>query len=133
MRSFVNAFSSGRRRVLSALTLAALPTLARAELVNIAWNAAGRFETEMSVAPGKLAEVCGPLAPGQSVTWSFKADAPMNFNVHHHAGKQVVFAAQQDATAEAQGQLDVSLAQDYCWMWTNKGTSPATLRLTLKR
>ena len=123
------------RRLLAALAVAvaAMAPSARAELVNIVWDASGRFETETKVAPGKFAEVCGPLAKDQTVAWSFKADRPMNFNVHYHVGKQVVYPAKQDAAAEAKGELDATLAQDYCWMWTNQGDSPAALRLTLRR
>ena len=106
---------------------------ARAELVEIAWDKADRFETALSVAPGKLAEVCGKLAQGQSVAWSFKGDRPMNFNIHYHEGKQVVFPTKQDAAVDAQGKLDVSLSQDYCWMWTNKTDLPALLQLVLRR
>ena len=81
------------RRLLAALAVAvaAMAPSARAELVNIVWDASGHFESEAKVAPGKFAEVCGPLAKGQTVAWSFKADRPMNFNVHYHVGEQVVF------------------------------------------
>ena len=116
-----------------AVAVAAMAPSARAELVNIVWDSSGRFESETKVAPGKFAEVCGPLSKGQTVAWSFKADRPMNFNLHYHVGKQVVYPAKQDAAAEAQGELEATLAQDYCWMWTNIGESPSTVRLTLSR
>ena len=106
---------------------------ARAELVEIAWDKAGRFESTVSVAPGEFAEVCGQLAQGQSIGWSFKGDKPMNFNIHYHEGKQVVFPAKQEAAVDARGRLDVSLSQDYCWMWTNKTDLPAKLSLVLMR
>ena len=119
--------------VTAVLAAAVMAIEARAELVEIAWDNAGRFETAVSVAPGKFAEVCGKLAQGQSVAWSFKGDRPMNFNIHYHEGKQVVFAAKQDAAVDAQGKLDVRLSQDYCWMWTNKTDLPAKFLLVLMR
>ena len=111
----------------------ATTVIARADVVDVSWDETGRFETQQSVAPGKFAEVCGTLMPGQAVAWSFTADRPMDFNVHYHAGKQVVFPAKQDGASRAEGLLEVRLRQDYCWMWTNKGASPARVRLTLKR
>ena len=119
--------------VTAVLAAAVMAIEARAELVEIAWDNAGRFETAVSVAPGKFAEVCGKLAQRQSVAWSFKGDRPMNFNIHYHEGKQVVFAAKQDAAVDAQGKLDVRLSQDYCWMWTNKTDLPAKFLLVLMR
>ena len=131
MRVSTRRIRCGRHLRLAVLAAAVIAIDARAELVEIAWDKAGRFETAVSVAPGKFAEVCGPLDRGQSVAWSFKADRPMNFNIHE--GKQVVFPAQQDAAVDAQGKLDVSLSQDYCWMWTNKANAPIRLQLLLQK
>ena len=135
MKHYLTGPRHAWHRLLAALAVAAatLAPEARAELVNIVWDASGHFESEARVAPGKFAEVCGPLSKGQTVAWSFKADRPMNFNLHYHVGKQVVYPAKQDAAAEAHGELEATLAQDYCWMWTNKGESPSTVRLTLSR
>ena len=118
---------------MAAFILTATAINVRADLVDIAWDATGRFETLLSVAPSKFAEVCGRLAERQSVAWSFVGDKPMDFNIHYHEGKQVVFPAKQDGSSQAEGLLKASVGQDYCWMWTNKGTSPAKLQLTLKR
>ena len=72
----------GRHRLLAALGVEVIAIDARAERVEIAWDKAGRFETSVSVAPGKFAEVCGKLAQRQSIAWSFKGDRPMNSNIH---------------------------------------------------
>ena len=138
MRVSTRRIRCGRHLRLAVLATAVLAAAvmaidARAELVEIAWDNAGRFETAVSVAPGKFAEVCGKLAQGQSVAWSFKGDRPMNFNIHYHEGKQVVFAAKQDAAVDAQGKLDVSLSQDYCWMWTNKANTLVRLQFLLQK
>ena len=104
---------------------------ARADLVELVWKD-GRFERTVTVAPGKFAEVCGPLRGGQAVTWSFDAEAPLNFNIHYHVGKDVHYPARQDQVARLQGELPVNAAQDYCWMWTNKGSKPARMDLLLQ-
>ena len=128
-------FQSVRRRAgrLAACALVATTLNARADVMDIAWDANGRFETLLSVAPGQLAEVCGTLAQGQSVAWSFSADKPVNFNIHYHVGKQVLYPTKQDGASQLDGSLEVSLDQDYCWMWTNQGAAAASVQLTLKR
>jgi hypothetical protein len=133
MKASVRGNRFGRHRRLVVLALAVIATSAKAALVDIAWDATGRFETDTSIAPGKFAEVCGRLAKGQSVAWSFKGDRPMNFNIHYHEDKLVVFPAKQDDASDAQGRLVVGADQDYCWMWTNMGDASAQLRLTLQR
>ena len=129
MRASASRTRCGQLRRLAVLAVAVIAIDARAELVDIRWDSVGLFETAVKVAPGKFAEVCGQLAKDQSVAWSFKGDRPMNFNIHYHEGKQVVFPAKQDAVVEAQGKLDVGLTQDYCWMWTNKTDSVVQLQL----
>ena len=40
----------------------------------------------------------------------------MDFNVHYHEGKDVRFPAKRAQVSKADGTLDVSVDQDYCWM-----------------
>ena len=125
----------GRARTV--VLLAALPALtlpaARAEMVDIAWNAAGRFEHRFVVAPGKFAEACGALARGQAVRWSFESPAPLNFNIHYHVGEKVEYPVRRDAVARAEGTLEAASDEDYCWMWSNKGSAPLNLQVRLSR
>ena len=95
----------GRWCRLAAFVMVATTHAARADVVGITWDANARFETLLSPAPGKFAEVCGALAQGQSIAWSFTADRPMNFNIHCHAGKQVVYPAKQDDASRVEGLL----------------------------
>ena len=121
-------------RISVALSLAILcSTAARADIIDIAWNEQGRFERRVSVAPGKFAEVCGKLARADSVAWRFEASGPLNFNIHHHEGKDVRYPERRDALAGASGRLQVALDQDYCWMWTNKSGQAVDLNVLLTR
>jgi len=116
-----------------ALLLALLAVDARADVTDIEWDGGGRFERTLSVAPGTFAELCTRLSKGQSVRWTFHADQPLNFNVHYHVGKEVIYAARDDRVREQNGYLEVAEDQDYCWMWTNDGKSPASLKTMLER
>jgi hypothetical protein len=78
-------------------------------------------------------ELCGKLAAGQAVQWQYDSPAPLDFNIHYHVGKDVIYPAKLKATAAARDTLRVAVEQDYCWMWTNKGESPASLKATLQR
>ncbi len=111
----------------------AMPVAARAEVVDIIWDAAGRFERQLTVAPGAFAEVCGKLNPPAGVQWQFSASAPLNFNIHYHEGKAVKFPAKQDGVAEGSGKLGVEARQDYCCMWSNNSAKESTLRFALRR
>jgi hypothetical protein len=125
---------SPRQRVAgAAFVLALTATGALAEIVAITWDAAGRFERSLGVAPGKFVEACGKLPAGLAVGWNFEAAAPLDFNVHYHVGKTVVYPSKLDAVAAAKDTLRTKVEQDYCWMWSNKSSGPATLQFKLQR
>jgi hypothetical protein len=124
----------GRMKTSPALAAAALLVLAQlsaAEMVPVQWDAAGRFGRELPVPPGKFVEVCEKLPEGDSVGWSFEAGGPLDFNIHFHEGKEVRFPARKAQVARGEGRLTAARKQDYCWMWTNKGAVPLTLRFQL--
>lgn len=117
---------------LAAATLSGA-ALGATHIVDIAWPPDGRFAHKVQIAAGKFVEVCGKLAVGEGLRWSFTAAAPVDFNIHYHVGKDVVYAARQAQVARGEDRLAVQATEDYCWMWTNKGPSAAQLRLQLRR
>ena len=117
---------------LAAVTLSGV-ALAASHIVDIAWPPDGRFAHKAQIAAGKFVEVCGKLAVGEGVRWSFTAAAPVDFNIHYHVGKEAVFPARQTQVSSGRDTLNVAVAQDYCWMWTNKGSAPLDLKVELAR
>jgi hypothetical protein len=118
------------RPLLHAFMLAALPLAAGAQAL-IEWKGEARYEKMHTIAPGKFAEVCTRLGAGSEVQWAFTADAAVDFNIHYHVGDRVEYAAKTEGSRRAAGTTTASSPQDYCWMWTNRGSSPATLKLDL--
>ena len=119
--------------VLAGVSLLMGAAAALAEVIELQWQDAGRFERSLTIAPGKFAEICGPLEAGQAVQWSFEADRALNFNVHFHVDKEVRYPAKKESVKRLQGDLSVDSRQDYCWMWTNKTTASTKLSVTLTR
>ena len=114
------------------LALAAATTTMAADL-DIAWDDSGRFERRLTLAPGEFAEACGALRKGQLIAWSFKADGPLNFNIHYHEDRRLVVPENHDGAANAVGKLAVGADQVHCWMWTNKSSATVKLAIALAR
>jgi hypothetical protein len=112
---------------------AASSELSAAELVPIEWDAGGRFAKALHLPAGRLAEVCGKLPAGAKVQWQFDAGTALNFNIHFHDGPKVHYPVKQDGVTQSAGTLEAQVEQDYCWMWTNKSATAATLKLELVR
>lgn len=121
-------------RAILVVTVAALaaPAFASGPLVDINWTD-GRFVHEAAVEPGKFLEVCGRLAPGDTVRWRFDAAAPLDFNIHYHVGKDVRYPAKQAAMSRGEDVLRVEAREDHCWMWTNKSGGRVKIGLQLQR
>ena len=123
-------------RCLAAAVLAAAGAggvQAAGHIAEIAWSPEGRFAHQAQVPAGKFVEVCGRLGLGDEVRWQFSAASPVDFNIHYHVGKDAVFPVKQPQISTARDTLKAAVAQDYCWMWTNKGSAPVALRVELAR
>lgn len=116
----------------TAVALAAAPA-SPAEIIDIKWSGEGFFLHKATVAPGKLVELCGKLPAGLKVRWEFNAGLPLDFNVHYHVGKDVMFPVKRSAVSNAKDALHAKTEQDCCWMWSNKSAAPATLSVKLQR
>ncbi len=119
--------------LLLALNAATIGAEASTPIAELRWSADGRFVHQAQIKPKAFVEVCGELAANTSVSWSFKATHPLDFNVHYHVGKNVVYPVKPSRLESASDSLTVTDTQHYCWMWTNKGPETVTLRTELRR
>jgi len=99
---------------------------------SIEWGSANRFEGEQGLAQGETLEVCGPLAKGQAVQWTFHADGVLAFDIHHLLGKRVYYGEKRLRTKGLQGRYEAPEAVNYCWRWTNRGAAPVRMAFMLR-
>ena len=122
-----------RPHMFLAAALLAAVSGARAEIVDIRWSGDGRFMHRGTLAAGKFVEVCGMLPARTEVRWGFESGASLDFNVHYHVGKEVVFPSMLTAVAAARDILVTEIEQHYCWKWSNKSAAPVALAVNLLR
>ena len=116
-----------------AATIGCGASLAAAHIVDISWSSDARFVHNALIPAGKFVEVCGKLTVGDTIRWSFTAAGPVDFNIHYHVGKEAVFPAKQVQVSKGRDSMRVAVAQDYCWMWTNKGKGDVSVSVELAR
>ena len=88
-----------------------------------------RSETDAfrhEIKPGKIAEECRNLQPGERLRYRFEASAPVPFNVHFHRGDSVEYPVKIDKTSHEASIFAAQSAEEFCWMWTN-GTPDAVV------
>ena len=72
----------------------------------------------ITIAPGKVGEVCMPLAEGDTLQWRFQASAALDFNLHHHVDTEVLMPVERKAVKADSGALLIDRRNDWCLMWT---------------
>ena len=104
----------------------------KAEIFSFKLDANPSFKTQANIQPGKFSEVCGKLKKGNLIRWQFDSSGPLEFNIHYHEGKNVIFPYKMSAIKSGEEELLISLDQDYCWMWTNKSKEEVKLEMSLR-
>lgn len=110
------------RRLLCGVSLLVLPAsvLAAADFV-------------FDIAPGKFDEHCLKIEAGEAIRWRFLATGVVDFNIHHHRGKDVLYPVRRERIERASGSFGARAADDYCLMWTNKGSAAIHVRGSVER
>ena len=126
----VKANLAAQMLLLSALVFSF--TTCKAEVISFKLEANPSFKTQANIQPGKFSEVCGKLKKGNLIRWQFDSSAPLEFNIHYHEGKNVIFPYKMSAIKSGEEELLISLGQDYCWMWTNKSKEEVKLEMSLR-
>jgi hypothetical protein len=70
-----------------------------------------------TLVPGKPYEACMTLAAGDQRRWYFKADGPLDFDIHYQDGDKVAYAMKRGGMRGDGGTFVAKSAQDYCWTW----------------
>lgn len=83
---------------------------------------------EFRIGAGKAEELCFALPKGRGVDYRFEADAPVDFNVHYHAGARVVTPVDARAVERLDGRYLSGLTRDVCLMWSAPRSRAAVVR-----
>ena len=83
---------------------------------------------DLHIAAGKFDEHCVKLAAGEVISYRFKGSAPLDFNIHHHRGNEVLYPVRHAQVRKLAGTFRAPAADDYCLMWENTGAQPVTVR-----
>lgn len=78
-------------------------------------------------------ERCLKLAEGESIRYRFRASEPVDFNIHYHRGRDVIYPVKRSAVREADAVFRSDRAEDYCLMWEHAGSGAAAIEGTLER
>jgi hypothetical protein len=99
----------------AAVALLLLPSLALAQPTA---TPPGAQSKKVELPAREFHEECVELAAGQRLIYDFSAAKTVKFNIHYHAGGQILYPVRKNAR-HAHGVFTSRAAQGYCMMWTN--------------
>jgi hypothetical protein len=105
-----------------------LPLIALLAMATGSATLAAERPIRLTLAPGKVGEICMPLEAGDTLAWQFRASAPADFNLHHHVGKEVLLPVARQAVENDRAEHTADRRNDWCLMWT----APAAQRLSVR-
>jgi len=100
---------------------------------DIRWDERGGAALRTQVSPGRFTEWCGHLRAGESVNWEFEAAEPLDVKVHYLEGRTLREPVRHDAALTWAGTLQAPADHQFCWQWTNRGTTPVALQARLQK
>ena len=81
----------------------------------------------ITLVPYQFRELCIDMAAADEFSYAFEAEAPVDFDIHHHDGLTTnVAVGHADTTGEA-GSFVAAEHLSYCLLWLNTGLTPVSL------
>lgn len=78
-------------------------------------------------------EHCVQLAAGERVRYRYSATAELDFNIHYHRGKDVLYPVKTTASRSADATFTAPHADTYCLMWERRGDGAARVEGAVER
>ena len=100
------------KRLAVAFVLAVLPAVA-ADAPQDSWKT---FDVKLEA--GGMHEECMTVDATDKRRYQWKADGPVDFNVHFHKGNSVSYPVKREGMRGDGGVFTPKTREDYCWMWT---------------
>jgi hypothetical protein len=100
------------KRLLVASLIAVLPVMAD-EAPRQPWQ-----PFSATLEPKAMHEECLRIEAGMKRRYHWKADAPVDFNIHYHRETEVFYPLKRDGMRGDGGTFAAKTGEDYCWMWT---------------
>ncbi len=79
------------------------------------------------IKPAGIHEECASVNRGQWIVYAFDASAPVDFNIHYHAGQKIFYPVEKRGVTSDSGKYEPVTEDIYCLMWTNPLKAPASL------
>jgi uncharacterized protein YcfL len=79
----------------------------------------------LEIGKEQVVEICSEMSKGQSLELRYKANIPVNFNLHYHDAETVIPLIPKQSLPTFKHTITLKSLQEYCLMWTglSSGTS----------
>jgi hypothetical protein len=82
---------------------------------------------KIEIKPAGIHEECSSVHRGQKIVYAFDASAPVDFNIHYHAGQKIFYPVEKRGVTSDSGKYEPETEDTYCLMWTNPLKEPVSV------
>ncbi len=81
----------------------------------------------LEIGKDQVVEICSEMSKGQSLELRFKANIPVNFNLHYHDAETVIPLIPKQSLPAFKHTMTLESMQEYCLMWTGLSSETAII------
>ena len=107
---------------LAVAALLALPAWAHGPATS-----ARNLDKKVEISAGNVHEECFDLRLGARIRYDFRANRPLDFNLHAHDGDGIATPVKRAGVRSLKGTYTTNKSRGYCLQWSNPGSGSATL------
>ncbi len=78
-------------------------------------------------------EHCFALQAGEAIRYRYRASAKLDFNIHYHRGKDVLYPVRERGSRRAEGEYTAPHDDTFCLMWEHAGDVGARIDGSVER
>ncbi|PXF63140.1 energy transducer TonB [Kangiella spongicola] len=92
-------------------------------------NSASKHFVLVTTHQNDIGEICPEMNAGQTLSFDFKSNNEVEFNLHYHEGEKVSYPIEPHKVTSLQQSFEAPIKQTYCLMWKGLSEEPAKIKL----
>ena len=93
-------------------------------------NSASKHFVLVTTHQNDIGEICPEMNAGQTLSFDFKSNNEVEFNLHYHEGENVNYPIEPHKVTSLKKSFEAPIKQTYCLMW--KGLSEDASKVKLR-
>ena len=92
-------------------------------------NTASKHFVLVTTHQNDIGEICPEMNAGQTLSFDFKSNNEVEFNLHYHEGEKVSYPIEPHKVESLKQSYKAPIKQTYCLMWKGINKEPSKIKV----